>query len=143
MTRRQAPRCAFDAAAKSVLPSWEVSLVFVGDARAKSMNESLRGKSYVPNVLSYEAGVKSGEIVICLPEAARQAKSYEMSYPVFVLFLFIHGLMHLKGRAHGPTMEKAERALLKRLASSTTNNDTTKNRNGHRPRNAPDESRRR
>lgn len=141
-TRRPAPRCAYEQAAKRILPAWDLSLVFVGRAKAKALNQSLRGKDYVPNVLSYAVGKRNGEVVICLEVAKAQAKDYSMSYRDFVLYLFIHGLMHLKGRAHGPTMEKEERAHLARLLTIPTNGPT-KTRNRHRHRNSPDESRRR
>ena len=47
----------------------------------------------------------SGEILIC--KAA--AKPYSVG------FLFIHGLLHLKGLRHGVTMEHEEDRLLKRF----------------------------
>jgi probable rRNA maturation factor len=114
-TRGPVPAFPFAEAAHSVLPGWEVSLAFAGEVRAQRLNMSLRGKDYVPNVLSYEAGARSGEIIICPSVARRQAPSYEMSDDEFVGFLFIHGLFHLKGHQHGATMERNERALLERL----------------------------
>lgn len=96
-----------------------MSLVFAGATRAQSMNVRLRGKDYVPNVLSYESGTKSGEIVICLEVAKKQAPDYDMTYTEFVGFLFIHGCLHLKGERHGATMERTERLLLKRFTSQS------------------------
>lgn len=129
MTRRPTPRFPYAKAVQVALPGWNISLVFVGAARAKSLNLSLRGKDYVPNVLSYESGKNSGEVVICLEEAKKQAPSYDLSYPEFTGFLFIHALMHLKGYPHGTTMEKKERALLARIISnSTLRPHATKNR---------------
>jgi probable rRNA maturation factor len=121
MTRRPAPRFPYEKALAAVLPGWDISLVFAGSTRAKSLNEKLRGKEYVPNVLSYESGKKSGEVIICLEVAKRQAPLYELSYPDFTGYLFIHALMHLKGYPHGPTMEKKERALLARFVTVPTN----------------------
>ena len=137
LTRRTlAPRFAYDAVAASVLPGWDISLAFVGPKKAQELNELLRKKSYVPNVLSYIAGSKNGEIIICLEEARRQASSYRMSEQEFVLYLFIHGLLHLKGWAHGVTMEKCERTLVAKFAASAAhplpNVTTHRNRNRHR-----------
>lgn len=117
-TRSPIPRFKYEEALKAVLPGWEMSLVFAGETRAQNMNIALRGKDYIPNVLSYQVGDKSGEIVICLEVAKRQAPEYEMSYTDFVGFLFIHGCFHLKGERHGATMERKERLLLKRLINS-------------------------
>jgi rRNA maturation RNase YbeY len=117
MTRQTTVKFPFAAAHKHILPTWEVSLAFVGTERAKAMNKQLRNKDYTPNVLSYQSGNKSGEIVICPLVAKKQAKKYDMTYTQFVGFLFIHGLLHLKGQQHGATMEKQERLLLKRFTS--------------------------
>ncbi|MBA3789408.1 rRNA maturation RNase YbeY [Patescibacteria group bacterium] len=130
LTRRSAPVFAHEKIAKAILPGWNISLVFAGTKRAQSLNKSLRGKTYIPNVLSYSLGKKSGEIIICLEIAKKQSSSYGVSYPHFVIFLFIHGLLHLKGKAHGTTMERHERSLLKRFTGETVTYGTT-HRNGH------------
>ena len=118
LTRRKGvPRFAYTAIVKSALPDWDISLVFVGPVRARALNEQMRGKTYIPNVLSYALGTKSGEIIICLNEADKQATSHGMGRGTFVLYLFIHGVLHIKGWAHGARMEACERNLLARFAS--------------------------
>ena len=64
-TRHRVPRFAYEDIAESRLRGWDISLVFAGRTRAQSLNRSLREKNYVPNVLSYVVGKKSGEIIIC------------------------------------------------------------------------------
>ncbi|MFZ1987977.1 MAG: rRNA maturation RNase YbeY [Minisyncoccia bacterium] len=133
MTRRKAPGFAFASAKKSLLPSWDMSLVFVKPEDAQRLNRQLRRKTYTPNVLSYATDTRSGEIIICLEIAKEQAPSYELSYTDFVGLLFIHALLHLKGYRHGTTMDKSERAYLARLSGSTTTHGSThRNRNRHR-----------
>lgn len=117
LTRGRTPSFRYQDAASYTLPGWEVSLVFVGRVRAKRFNEQLRQKDYTPNVLSYVTGTKSGEIIICPEVAKRQAKDFDMTFPQFVGFLFIHGMLHLKGQAHGATMERQERLIHKRFTS--------------------------
>lgn len=141
MTRRAPPVLPFKRAHGLALPAWDISLVFVSRALAKKLNQELRKKSYVPNVLSYPTGPKSGEIVICLDVARAQASSYGMTYPEFTAYLFIHGLLHLKGMAHSSTMEKAERQYLRRLAPHYSHGQTHSNR--HRHRDVPNKGRRR
>lgn len=140
MTRRPAPRFPYAKALEKALPGWDVSLVFVTEAKAKAMNVSLRKKTYVPNVLSYETGMRSGEIVICLAEAKRQASSYDMPYSAFVGFLFIHALAHLKGMPHGATMDRYERAMLARFISVPSTSNAPKNLRRNRHRDASDKS---
>jgi len=132
-TRRKMPVSPFVKAAKAVLPDWEISLVFVGETRAKKLNISLRNKTYTPNVLSYVLGKKHGEIFICLITAEKNASSFGLSASNFILFLFIHGLLHLKGYRHGTTMKRHEQKLLARVAGNNVyiykNESTHSNRN--------------
>ena len=123
LTRSRTPRLPFRAVVADVLPRWDISLVFVGEKRARDLNMSLRKKKYVPNVLSYEVSEKSasrrtGEIIICLSETKKQAPDFLLPAPAFCLFLFIHALLHIKGLAHGATMEKCERDLLARYVTA-------------------------
>ncbi len=129
-TRSKAPSFPFEKAAAQMLPDWDISLVFVGETRAKNLNIALRDKTYTPNVLSYVVGKKSGEIIICPSVARRQAPAYGLSYPHMVGLLFIHALLHLKGRSHGATMDAAEREMLSRFVSlKKTNVSSNRNRN--------------
>jgi len=127
-TRSNTPRLPFAEAAAYILPGWDISLVFAGETRAQNLNVALRGKDYVPNVLSYEVGKKSGEIILCPMVAKRQAASYGMSVKNYQLYLFIHGCFHLAGLPHGPTMEKKERAVLARFVDTPTNGKAHSNR---------------
>lgn len=88
--------------------SYEVSLVFIGETRARALNRSTRGKSYAPNVLSFSLSPTQGEIYICPLVAKREAKAHGFSVNGYIAYLFIHGLLHLKGYDHGATMEKLE-----------------------------------
>lgn len=128
------PRSVFSEIAKKVLPDWDVSLVFVTPAKALALNKQLRKKSYVPNVLSYEVSAKSasrrsGEIIICLSEARKQAPDFLLTAPAFCLLLFIHGALHIKGWAHGANMEKCEQKLLKQYVQKNSD----RNRHRHVP----------
>jgi len=132
-TRHKVPRFAYDKVAAARLPGWEISLVFAGETRARRLNEQLRSKTYTPNVLSYKVGAKSGEIIICPAVAKREAQSYDHSFATHLLYLFIHGILHLEGRAHGATMEQWEQKLLTQFAGAklrTTLHGTT-HRNRH------------
>ncbi len=125
----------FSAIAEEVLPGWDISLVFVDAKKARALNEKLRGKKYVPNVLSYIVGEKSGEIIICPSEAKKQASNFRQTAPRFLLLLFIHGVLHIKGWAHSVTMERCERNLLARYE--------TTHRHRHRHRHVPSKNGRR
>lgn len=113
--RHTLPTVPYANIAKYVLPTYDISLVFAGKTRAQTLNRVLRKKTYVPNVLSYTTSKNSGEIILCPAIAKRDAKKYDMTYRQHLAFLFIHGLLHLKGHAHSTTMEKREREILARF----------------------------
>ncbi len=91
--------------------AYDLSFAFVGPTAMRAAmkykklppNELSRTKT--SNVLSFPLSKKSGEILIC----KSAAKPYTVEY------LFIHGLLHIKGHPHGVTMERAEDRLLSRF----------------------------
>jgi probable rRNA maturation factor len=87
---------------------YQLSLVFVGSQKATTLNQQSRGKDYTPNVLSYPLTDETGEIFICPTIAKKEAHKFNLSYEGYVAYLFIHGLLHLKGYDHGDKMEKLE-----------------------------------
>lgn len=94
--------------------TYVLSLVFIGAQRAHTLNVNTRGKTYVPNVLSFPLTPTHGEIFITPSVARKEAHARNMTYEGYIGYLFIHGLLHLKGHAHGDTMEKAEARFLSR-----------------------------
>lgn len=109
-TTRAYPSLPYEAMKNDVLgTSYVLSLVFVGEQRAQTLNRTHRKKTYVPNVLSFPLDETHGEIYIAPTVAKREAKKRGMSVKGYVGFLFIHGLLHLKGMPHGDTMERAEK----------------------------------
>jgi probable rRNA maturation factor len=92
---------------------YELSLTFVGEKRAASLNEAYRQKTYSPNVLSFPLTEKTGEVYICPSVAKREASKFDLTPNGYIAYLFIHGCLHLKGYDHGDTMDKLERKYLK------------------------------
>ncbi len=87
---------------------YELSLAFVGPTESRKVTLKAKKKNKASNVLSFPLSPTSGEIIIC-PAAAG---TYTVPY------LFIHGLLHLKGYKHSATMERIEHRLLKRFGFS-------------------------
>jgi probable rRNA maturation factor len=92
---------------------YELSLVFIGPTRAQSLNQTYRKKDYIPNVLSFPLADTAGEIFICPQVAKKEAAKFDLSPNGYISYLFIHGCLHLKGHAHGDTMDRLERKYLK------------------------------
>jgi len=112
------PSLPFDDIKETILGSdYILSLVFIGDKRAKTLNKKYRGKDYVPDILSFPYDKKEGEIFINPHQAKRRSRDFDMSEDKFIGYLFIHGLLHLKGLRHGSTMNRMECAYVKRFLS--------------------------
>ena len=130
-TRRNVPDIPFSVIVKKVLNRrvrYDLSLVFVTPAKARALNRTYRRKSYEANVLSFLLSENSGEIFINLSLAEREAKKFDESYRDHIAHLLIHGLLHLKGMAHGSKMEKEEKNFLHYF----TNDQKSHRRPGHR-----------
>ncbi len=108
-TIRSYPAHPYEAIKNAILgKSYDLSLAFVGEARAQKLNITTRNKDYIPNVLSFPLDTSTGEIFICPEVAKKQAKDFALSIDGYVAYLFIHGCVHLKGHDHGATMDRLE-----------------------------------
>lgn len=94
---------------------YSLSLVLIGERRSKRLNSSYRDKNKSTNVLSFTLDKKNGEIFITPAVVKRQTKKFGRNFQNLIGFLFIHGLMHLKGMEHGAIMDKAEQKLRKQF----------------------------
>ncbi len=111
-TRATLPRISFaDIKNIALGKNYNLSLVFIGERRSRTLNRAYRDKDKPTNILSFTLDKNEGEIFITLKKAEREAKQFDRTFQNFIAFLFIHGCMHLKGMEHGSTMEKAEEKL--------------------------------
>jgi len=114
-TKKQQPRLPYEAIATDILGKrYTLSLSFIGATRAKTLNQTYRGKTYIPNVLSFPLDDTVGEIYINQTVAEREAPKFNLSTRGYIAFLFIHGCLHLKGHDHGEQMDKLEQKYLKK-----------------------------
>jgi probable rRNA maturation factor len=105
----------------------ELNILIVGSAEGRRYNREFRGRDYATNVLSfpYEAapGEHSGllgDLVICAPVVAREAREQRKDPRNHFAHLTIHGALHLLGYDHetdadAERMEALERAVLAML----------------------------
>ncbi len=93
---------------------YELALTFVGTKRARKLNNQYRQKDYATDILSFSLDKESGEIIINPKKALQKSKEFGRTFENYLVFLFIHGLFHLKGFDHGSRME-SEEARVRRL----------------------------
>ena len=109
--------------AAAVLPAdAQVTIRFVAEAEGRRLNRDWRGKDYATNVLSFPYSRKplAGDVVICAPVVAREAKAQGKAVEAHYAHLVVHGCLHLMGMDHeedaqAATMERREARVLARL----------------------------
>lgn len=113
------PPFAYELVKNAILGrSYELSLTFVGKKRAATYNRTYRQKDYAPNVLSFPLNTTTGEIIICPLVTNREAATYNLSPKGYIVYLFIHGLLHLKGLDHSDEMDALEQRYLRKFKVS-------------------------
>jgi len=107
--------------------SAQVNIVIVGAREGRSFNQRYRDKDYATNVLSFGYEPRRGEdvrllgdLVICAPVVAREAREQGKVPAHHYAHLAIHGVLHLLGYDHevpaqAEQMERLERRVLAKL----------------------------
>ena len=100
-----------------------VTLRIVGEREGVSLNREFHRKPCATNVLTfcYDHGTYlAGDVVLCAPVIAREARAQGKSLDAHYAHLMVHGLLHLQGYDHGKLreariMEAREISILRRL----------------------------
>jgi probable rRNA maturation factor len=87
---------------------YELSFAFINKEQSRFLNKTYRKKDEPTDILSFPLEKNSGEILICKAIAKIKASKFEMSFENYLLFLVIHGCLHLKGLHHGDKMKAYE-----------------------------------
>ena len=93
-----------------------ITLRIVGAREGRLLNKMFRNKNQATNVLSFS----TGDIVLCHPVIAREARAQGKPIAAHYAHLVVHGVLHLRGYDHknkreAARMENAERRILARL----------------------------
>ncbi|EKD76546.1 MAG: hypothetical protein ACD_43C00067G0003 [uncultured bacterium] len=78
----------------------QLNIVVVGDAYMKTMNQRYRGVTKVTDVLSFGYNKTCGDVVVCYPQAKRQARTKQQSLQRECAWLVVHGILHWRGYDH-------------------------------------------
>lgn len=90
------------------LGSHELTMVFLNPGPAKNLNRQFRGKNYATDVLSF-APIEDfgggevqtlGELILCPQVLQRQSREHGLTYRQELLYMMIHGVLHLIGYDH-------------------------------------------
>ncbi len=91
---------------------YDLSIVFIGIKRSRELNFTYRDRDLPTDILSFPISDKSGEIFICPQIVKKKSKEFEQPYDKYMIYLVIHGILHLKGMDHGSKMDNAEKKYL-------------------------------
>ena len=100
-----------------------VTVRVVGAAEARALNRHFRGRDLPTNVLTFvlrERPRLEGDIALCAPVIAREARVQGKSAAAHYAHLVVHGVLHLQGYDHetareARAMERRESCVVARL----------------------------
>lgn len=121
-TMNEIKKVLIKAAELEKLPPVSVTIMIVDNEQIQTFNRKYRQKDVPTDVLSFplyenieewvkedwEDSVQLGDIIISLPKAREQAIDYGHSLKREILFLAVHGFLHLIGYDHETKEEEEE-----------------------------------
>jgi probable rRNA maturation factor len=101
----------------------QMVLRIVDEIEGRALNQSYRGKDYATNVLTFaydDTDPLYGDVVICAPVVAREAREQGKDLLAHYAHLTLHAALHLQGYDHenehdAERMEARETALMLKL----------------------------
>lgn len=101
----------------------EVTIRIVDEDEGRALNRDYRNKDYATNVLTFpltEEPHLMGDIIICAPVVAKEAKEQHKGLLAHYAHLTVHGILHLHGYDHetdaqAELMEGLETAIVTKL----------------------------
>lgn len=80
-----------------------VTVRIVGGSEGRALNRNFRGRNYATNVLSFrmrDRPALEGDLALCAPVIAREARAQGKSLAAHYAHLVVHGVLHLQGHDH-------------------------------------------
>lgn len=101
----------------------EVTIRIVDEEEGRQLNSAYRGKDYATNVLTFPISEEPhlmGDIIICAPVVAEEARAQQKPIEAHFAHLTVHGILHLHGYDHekeaqAALMEGIEITILSKL----------------------------
>ena len=120
LSKRTSPRIPFKKIKEHILGKrYSLSIVLCGDTLIQKLNTTYRKKNTPTNVLSFPLEKNGGELFLNLAYIKKESDKLRQNMNRHTAYLFIHGLLHLKGYAHSSTMKKEEEKLLRYFGYQT------------------------
>ena len=126
---RKAIRCALKYKNLKTTDPYEVSVIFTDEAGIREINNNYRHIDRTTDVISFAfaegegaeyAPFLLGDIFICTDVVAGHAEKYGTTFEEEMIFMVVHGILHLLGFDHHKAAERAkmreaETVVMKRI----------------------------
>lgn len=101
----------------------ELTIRVVDEPEGRRLNRAYRDRDYATNVLTFayrDARPLAGDLVLCAPVVAREARAQRKALREHYAHLTVHGVLHLQGYDHeadtdAEAMEALETRILRRF----------------------------
>jgi probable rRNA maturation factor len=96
-------RAALERSARAKDRDVRITVRIVGGTEGRALNRSFRGRDYATNVLSFrmrDRPALEGDLALCAPVIAREARTQGKSLAAHYAHLIVHGVLHLQGHDH-------------------------------------------
>lgn len=101
----------------------QITLRIVGEKEGRKLNRDFLGRDYATDVLTFtypDRRPLTGDIALCAPVVAREAREHGISVKACYAHLVVHGVLHLQGYDHhhhteAQEMEEMEARIITRL----------------------------
>ena len=116
----------------ALLADAQVTLRLVGGREGRALNRAYRGKDQATNVLTFaypDIEPLCGDIVLCAPVIAKEAREQRKPIDAHYAHLVVHGMLHLQGYDHDSSSDaRAMEALEAEIIVNLGYADPYKNR---------------
>lgn len=92
--------------------AYNLTIAYVNAERSAELHVQWKHAPGPANILSFPYSENEGEIVLHLPTVYARAADFDHSPKQHLLFLVIHGCLHLAGYVHGSQMDQQERHFM-------------------------------
>jgi rRNA maturation RNase YbeY len=82
--------------------NYQLGFSLVGTSEMTELNERFLAHAGCTDVIAFDyaapaSDIIHGEVVVCVPEAIRQAKKFAQNWPEELVRYLVHGMLHLRG----------------------------------------------
>lgn len=109
-TRGRIPVLPYESIRDAILGgTYNLTIAYVDAARSEELHIQWKHAPGPANILSFPYSDIEGEIILHLPTVYAKAPEFDHTPKQHLLFLIIHGCLHLAGHVHGSKMEHLEK----------------------------------